>query len=204
MTTMQDIDHQIQTAPLTKEEAREQFVKTTEEMGIKHAFSFDEAWDFVIYKRSQDFFNQKVAEFSEKLKTSEGYRGHNELHAFNHTTHNFADGQYIREIFNPKDEIIVTKVHVKNHPFFLLEGKMSIITADGFETIEAPYYGVTKAGTRRIIMAHEDCRFVTVHRTDSLCVSDIEKEVVVDSFDEIKLEPREAAHIEELIEGLEN
>ena len=204
MTTMQDIEHQIESAPLTKDEAREQFVKTTERLGIKHVFSFDDAWDFVVHKRSQDFFNQKVAEFSEKMKASEGHRGHNGLHAFNPTTHSFADGQYIREIFNPANEIIVTKVHLKNHPFFLLEGKMSIITAEGFETIEAPYYGVTKAGTRRIIMAHEDCRFVTVHRTDSLSVSDIEKEVVADSFEELKLEPRETAHIEELIEGLEN
>tara|TARA_R110001606_G_scaffold32889_2_gene98928 strand:+ start:1633 stop:2238 length:606 start_codon:yes stop_codon:yes gene_type:complete len=201
---MQDIEHQIESAPLTKDEAREQFVKTTERLGIKHVFSFDDAWDFVVHKRSQDFFNQKVAEFSEKMKASEGHRGHNGLHAFNPTTHSFADGQYIREIFNPANEIIVTKVHLKNHPFFLLEGKMSIITAEGFETIEAPYYGVTKAGTRRIIMAHEDCRFVTVHRTDSLSVSDIEKEVVADSFEELKLEPRETAHIEELIEGLEN
>ena len=204
MTTMQDIEHQIESAPLTKDEAREQFVKTTERLGIKHVFSFDDAWDFVVHKRSQDFFNQKVAEFSEKMRASDGHRGHNGLHAFNPTTHSFADGQYIREIFNPANEIIVTKVHLKNHPFFLLEGKMSIITAEGFETIEAPYYGVTKAGTRRIIMAHEDCRFVTVHRTDSLSVSDIEKEVVADSFEELKLEPRETAHIEELIEGLEN
>ena len=204
MTTMQDIEHQIENAPLTKDEAREQFLKKTEELGLKHVFSFDEAWDFVVYKRSQDFFNQKVAEFTAKLEASEGHRGHNEAHAFNPKTHNFADGQYIREIFNPAGEIIVTKVHLKNHPFFLLEGKMSIITAEGFETIEAPYYGVTKAGTRRIIMAHEDCRFVTVHRTDSLSVNDIEKEVVADSFEELKLEPRETAHIEELIEGLEN
>jgi len=53
-------------------------------------------------------------------------------------------------------------------------------------------------------MVHEDCRFVTIHRTDSLSVNDIEKEVVADSFEELKLEPRETAHIEELIEGLEN
>ena len=204
MTTMQDIEHQIQEAPLTREQAKEQFLRKTEELGLKHTFSFDEAWDFVIFKRSQDFFNEKVAEFTKKLEASEGHRGHNEAHAFNPKTHNFADGQYIREIFNPANEIIVTKVHLKNHPFFLLEGKMSIITAEGFETIEAPYYGVTKAGTRRIIMAHEDCRFVTVHRTDNLSVSDIEDEVVSDSFDDFKFETRETANIEKLIESLEN
>ncbi len=204
MATMQEIDNQIERSPLTKEQARQQFLEKTEELGIEHAFSFDEAWDFVVFKRSQDFFNEKVAEFTKKLNASEGRRGHNELHAFNPTTHSFADGQYIREIFNPANEVIVTKVHLRNHPFFLLEGKMSIITAEGFETIEAPYYGVTKAGTRRIIMAHEDCRFVTVHRTDNLSVSDIEEEVVTDSFDDFKFEPKETAHIEKLIESLES
>ena len=34
--------------------------------------------------------------------------------------HSFADGCYIREVFNPKEEIIVTKIHKVSHPFFLI------------------------------------------------------------------------------------
>lgn len=203
MTTMRDIDHQIKTAPLTKEDARKQFLEKTEELGLNHVFSFDEAWDFIEYKRSQQLFDEAVSRFDKSISKSINYLGDNALHAMNPTTHSFADGQYIREIYNPADSIIITKIHKKNHPFFLLEGKMTIITLEETITIEAPHYGVTKAGTKRIIYTHEPCRFVTVHRTDSTSISEIEEEVVTDSFDELNLQPRELSEIKRLIDEME-
>mgnify|MGYP001069404137 CR=1 FL=1 len=203
MTTMKDIDHQIKTAPLTKEQARQQFLEKTEELGLNHVFSFDEAWDFIEYKRSQQLFDEAVSRFDKSISKSINYLGDNALHAMNPTTHSFADGQYIREIYNPADAIIITKIHKKNHPFFLLEGKMTIITLEETITIEAPHYGVTKAGTKRIIYTHEPCRFVTVHRTDSTSISEIEEEVVTDSFDELNLQPRELSEIKRLIDEME-
>lgn len=203
MTTMKDIDHQIKTAPLTKEGARKQFLEKTEELGLNHVFSFDEAWDFIEYKRSQQLFDEAVSRFDKSISKSVNYLGDNALHAMNPTTHSFADGQYIREIYNPADAIIITKIHKKNHPFFLLEGKMTIITLEETITIEAPHYGVTKAGTKRIIYTHEPCRFVTVHRTDSTSISEIEEEVVTDSFDELNLQPRELSEIKRLTDEME-
>lgn len=203
MISMEDIDNQINTAPLTKEEARKQFLEKTDELGINHVFSFDEAWDFVQYKRSQKLFDDTVREFDKNISKSVDYLGDNALHAMNPTTHSFADGQYIREIYNPADAIIITKIHKKNHPFFLLEGKMTIITLEETITIEAPYYAVTKAGTKRIIYTHEPCRFVTVHRTDNISISQIEDEVVTDSFDELNLQPRETSEIKRLIDEME-
>lgn len=203
MISMQEIDNQIKTAPLTKEEARQQFLEKTEELGINHAFSFDEAWEFVEYKRSQVLFDEAVKKFTQAISKTDGFLGDNSLHGMNPTTHNFADGQYIREIYNPANEIIVTKIHKQNHPFFLLEGKMTIITLEETITIEAPYYDVTKAGTQRIIYTHEPCRFVTVHRTDSLSIDDIEKEVIAESFEELDLSPRQIEHIEKLTSELE-
>ena len=38
------INKQVEEEPLTKEESRAQFVKITNELGIKHSFNFDEAW----------------------------------------------------------------------------------------------------------------------------------------------------------------
>ena len=203
MISMQEIDNQIKTAPLTKEEARQQFLEKTEELGINHAFSFDEAWEFVEYKRSQALFDEAVKKFTQAISKTDGFLGDNSLHGMNPTTHNFADGQYIREIYNPANEIIVTKIHKQNHPFFLLEGKMTIITLEETITIEAPYYDVTKAGTQRIIYTHEPCRFVTVHRTDSLSIDDIEKEVIAESFEELDLSPRQIERIEKLTSELE-
>ena len=51
--SMSKIQKQIETNPLTKEAAKEQFLNKTKEFNLQHAFSFDEAWDFVEYKKKQ-------------------------------------------------------------------------------------------------------------------------------------------------------
>ena len=43
--TIEEIDNQVKNDPITKEEARKQFVEKTEELGIKHAYTFDEGWE---------------------------------------------------------------------------------------------------------------------------------------------------------------
>ena len=46
---------------------------------------------------------------------------------------------------------VFTKIHKKEHPFFLMKGKMSILTENGVKHIQAPHHGITKPGTKRII-----------------------------------------------------
>ena len=97
----------------------------------------------------------------------------------------FLDHQYIREIFNPAGQVIVTKIHKVEHPFFLLQGEMSIITEKGEEHISAPYYGITAIGTKRIIYTHTDCTFVTVHSTELKDSDKIEEEVIAKDYQEL-------------------
>ncbi len=99
--------------------------------------------------------------------------------------HSFGDGVYVREIFNPKGALIITKIHKIAHPFFLLMGDMSILTEEGIKRIKAPYYGITPAGTKRIIYAHEDVVFVTVHVTKETDLNKIEEEIIAKDFSEI-------------------
>ena len=98
----------------------------------------------------------------------------------------FLDRQYIREIFNPAGQVIVTKIHKVEHPFFLLQGEMSIITEQGEEHISAPYYGITAVGTKRIIYTHTDCTFITVHPTDLKNSEEIEKELIAKDYKELE------------------
>ena len=97
----------------------------------------------------------------------------------------FLDHQYIREIFNPAGQVIVTKIHKVEHPFFLLQGEMSIITEKGEEHISAPYYGITAVVTKRIIYTHTDCTFVTVHSTELKDSDKIEEEVIAKDYQEL-------------------
>ena len=61
---------------------------------------------------------------------------------------------------------------------------MSILTEDGVEHLKAPYYGITKPGTKRIIYTHTDCVFVTVHATEKKDIKEIEEDVIADNFND--------------------
>jgi hypothetical protein len=81
--------------------------------------------------------------------------------------HRFTPGMYIREIFMPKDTILTTLLHLTTHPFFVLQGDVSVYY-NGIPTqrYKAPYTGITEAGTRRMLLTHEDTIWTTCHVTD--------------------------------------
>jgi len=181
---LEEINSQAENNPLSKEELKKQFVEKTKELNIKHTFNFDEAYEIGQELVRRQTFRNKIFEFEDKLNDSSLALSQQELKEKNPVKHSFADGCYIREIFNPANELLVTKIHKKEHPFFLMKGKMSILTEDGVEHIKAPHYGITKPGTKRIIYTHTECVFVTVHATDKTNIDEIEKEVIAKDFND--------------------
>lgn len=67
--------------------------------------------------------------------------------------HRWTPGLYIRQVTNPAGSLVTTEVHKTEHPFFVLQGIATVRGADGTHEIVAPFSGVTKAGTRRLIFA---------------------------------------------------
>ena len=102
--------------------------------------------------------------------------------------HTFVEGAYVREIFMPKGIFIVTKIHKKTHPFFIMQGDVSILTEEGVMRVQAPYHGITLAGTKRFIYMHEDTVWITVHATDETSLEKIEDEIIAKTFEEIPQE----------------
>ena len=177
------IDEQVKNAPLTKEESRAQFYEMTERLGLKHSFNFDEAWEIGLEIRRRKEFREKMVELESEILTHG--MGGNELQEANPVKHTFAGGCYIREIYNPANHLIITKIHKKEHPFFLMKGSMSILTEEGIQHIEAPYQGVTKPGTKRAIYTHEECTFITVHATDNTSIKEVEEEVICTKYEDL-------------------
>jgi quercetin dioxygenase-like cupin family protein len=95
-----------------------------------------------------------------------------------HTDHYFADGMYARVIARPKDAVIVGKVHKREHFYIVTKGKVRVTTDDGVKDIEAPTVIVSKPGTKRAVWALEDSVCMTVHRTDSTDLDEIEAELI--------------------------
>ena len=181
---IEDINKQVDEAPLSKEEAKEQFVEMTEQLGLDHSYNFDEAWEIGQELRRRKDFRETIVEFEETVREKGGWLSEEDTKKLNPVKHSFADGCYIREIFNPAGELLVTKIHKKEHPFFLMKGKMSILTEEGVKHLEAPHHGITQPGTKRIIYTHEDCVFITVHATDKTDIEEIEKEVIAENFED--------------------
>ena len=180
----EEINKQVANDPLTKEESRAQFVQVTEMLGLKHSFNFDEAWEIGLEVRQRKEFRKKITELEDAIVSVQGTTGE-VMRKANPVKHTFAGGCYIREIYNPAHELIVTKIHKKEHPFFLMKGEMSILTEEGIQNIKAPYQGVTKPGTKRAIYTHEECVFITVHATENTTIEDVEEEVVCTKYEDL-------------------
>lgn len=179
---IEEIKQQVLLEPLEKAESKKQFVEITKKLGLKHSFDFDEAWEIGEEIRKRNTFREKITEIQQKGTNQGLWMNDKELHERNPLKHSFADGCYVREIFNPANELLITKIHKKEHPFFLMQGEMSILTEDGIKHLKAPYHGITEPGTKRIIYTHTDCVFVTVHATEETDVAKIEKRVIAEDF----------------------
>lgn len=93
--------------------------------------------------------------------------------------HRFTDGLYVREVSIPKGCVVTSKIHKKQHQFFILKGKVITWDEDGNEQlIEAPYIGITEANTRRVVYAVEDFVWATCHpNPENETLSQIEEEM---------------------------
>lgn len=98
--------------------------------------------------------------------------------------HAFAPGTYGRQIFIPKGTLVVGKIHKEAHLNFLMQGKVSVATEEGPVTYAAPLMMVSKAGTKRVVYAHEDTIWATVHRTEKIDLAEIEAEIIAPNYEE--------------------
>jgi hypothetical protein len=105
-------------------------------------------------------------------------------------THRFTPGLYIREIFMPAsvppiETVVTSRIHLTEHPFTISKGRLKVWQEEsGWVTLEAPYTGITKAGTRRILIILEDTIWTTYHLnpTDEIDPDKILDLITLDHF----------------------
>jgi len=79
------------------------------------------------------------------------------------TRHWFASGVYSRELFVPKDTLLLGRVHLTDHIFILLSGDLTFVTVDGPQRLVAPAIFCAPAGSKKTVYANEDSIMVTNH-----------------------------------------
>ena len=96
-------------------------------------------------------------------------------------THRFTPNMYIREVFVPAGTLLTSEVHKEEHPHILSMGTITMWDGEGGKiTVSAPYTGITKANSRRVVLVHEDCIFTTFHVTDKTTIEEVEKDIFVE------------------------
>lgn len=77
--------------------------------------------------------------------------------------HRFAPGLYCRQLTMPADTIWMSKTHKMDHFAFIMSGSCTVVSENGRETLFAPFMMKTQAGTKRLLLIHEECTWITVH-----------------------------------------
>tara|TARA_R110000787_G_scaffold215347_1_gene324508 strand:- start:446 stop:961 length:516 start_codon:yes stop_codon:yes gene_type:complete len=139
---------------------------------------------------------EKIDEFKTQLNKIDGVVNHTvgmpqeeEVKELFPLKQHIEGGLYTRELFMPKDSIIVSMIHKQQHPTFLLKGKVSYITDEGeIKTIKAPYTIFTQIGTQRVFYMHEDSDLCCVYKTDAKTFEEAEVDVYTDNYMELPQE----------------
>ena len=96
------------------------------------------------------------------------------------TLHTFTPGLYGRTCVIPQGTILTSKIHKTEHQFVILKGEISVWTKEmGVATYRAPYHGITKPDTRRVLFSHSDTVWVTFHPTEETDVAVIEDNIIM-------------------------
>jgi len=129
--------------------------------------------------------------FEDKLRQLDGSFEGKESEEVCPLEHDFVDGAYVRKIFMPKGTLLTSKIHKICHPYFIMSGECSVLTDEGIIRIKAPFSGITKAWTKRVLYIHEDTVWVTVHVTKHKDLEQIEDEIIAKDFSELDALPTE-------------
>lgn len=123
-----------------------------------------------------------IRQVEEKIKTVHGAMGEDPFPL----KHMFTDGAYARQIFLPKGSLTIGKIHRHSHFNFVSIGDVSVLTEDGPQRIQGPSFMISKPGTKRIVYAHQDTLWITIHVTKETDLKKIEDYVIAPTYEALE------------------
>lgn len=93
--------------------------------------------------------------------------------------HRFTKGMYSREITMPVGTLILSEKHKTDHQFILSEGVVGVWDEqNGWQLLSAPFHGITKAGTQRLLRIEYTSIWTTFHPTELKTVEEIHDSIL--------------------------
>ena len=100
-------------------------------------------------------------------------------HSFTGSAEN-GTGIYARTVVMPAHTRVMSEVHLTEHPFVITRGRVWVGMADGTSALlEAPFHGVTKPGTRRLLLVEEETEWTTYHATPLTDPEEIGRQILL-------------------------
>lgn len=99
--------------------------------------------------------------------------------------HSFADGMYTREIHINKGDLAVGAIHRNDYFVNVLKGRLWVVSEFGAKEVIAPSSFTAKSGAKHIVFTVEDTVWTDTHKTDKTTIEEAEKEIFVDSYEEL-------------------
>jgi len=100
-------------------------------------------------------------------------------------THHFSKAVYAREMKVPKGILVLGKIHKFENLNILSKGEVSVLSVDGVMRVKAPHTFVASPGAQRLIFAHEDVVWTTIHGTEETDVDKIEQQFIAKTYEEV-------------------
>jgi quercetin dioxygenase-like cupin family protein len=103
------------------------------------------------------------------------------------TLHNFANGMYCRSVLIQAGSLVVGREHKTEHFAIIAKGRVTVRNWEENENREyvAGDIITSRPGTKRVVFAHEDSVFMTVHRTKLTSIEKLEKFLVITEKDSL-------------------
>lgn len=101
--------------------------------------------------------------------------------------HFFSNGVYARELSIPKGAMLTGRIHRFENMSIITRGEVTVLSIDGLVHLKAGDIMVARAGVKRLIYAHEDTLWTTVHATQERNVEKLWDELTADSYEEMGL-----------------
>jgi hypothetical protein len=101
--------------------------------------------------------------------------------------HKFAPGVYCREVHLLAGDQVVGRIHRHEHMNFINRGSVTVFTEFGTDEHKAGDSFVSQAGTKRVVLAHQDTVWTTVHPNPDNCtdVQQLVDRYTAETYEEI-------------------
>ena len=110
----------------------------------------------------EEIQQELMEEFRHQVTVTENFLGALEQLPIE-VEHDFGSGLYRRKATAPKDSVVISMVHKHDNFAFIMTGEVTIISESGPIRLKAPQAFLTRAGTKRMIITHEESVWYTVH-----------------------------------------